>query len=55
MRRATLWALSKNYSSYTRFSIKTRLTLAGSWRVRAYHATAEHAASYSGYRTLTVK
>ncbi len=31
------------------------LPYAASWRMRAYHGDANHAATYSGYRAITVK
>ena len=39
----------------TKYSAKVSLPHAGRWRVRAYHADAGHAPSYSGYDYITVK
>lgn len=39
----------------SKYSAKLSLPHAGKWRVRAYHADAEHTASYSGYDYITVR
>ena len=56
------WKLRKSYtltatdySTYSRYNATVKLTLTGKWRVRAYHADSSHAATYSGWRYLTVK
>ena len=45
------------YSSYSKYSISTRLPYAGSWRLRAYApADSGHAAAWSsGYDYVTVR
>jgi hypothetical protein len=50
-------ARAANYSSYTKYSTKVKLTKKGKWRLRAYApADAGHAASWSsGYDYVTVK
>ncbi len=39
----------------SRYSVRTYLQGAGSWRVRAYHADTGHAPAYSGYRKLRAR
>jgi cytochrome c peroxidase len=49
---------AKRYSystTKTKYSAKVSLPHAGRWRVRAYHADASHAPSFSGYDYITVK
>jgi len=50
-------AKASNYSSYTKYLVKLRLTTKGKWRVRAYTpADSLHAAAWSsGYDYVTVK
>jgi len=47
----------RNYSTYSKYSISTRLPYAGTWRLRAYvPADAGHAAAWSGgYDYVTVR
>lgn len=53
--RKSVYAVNSNYSSYSRYSVTTSLTLRGSWRVRAtYGATTTNSAAVSGYKYLTV-
>lgn len=43
-------------SSTTKYSVAVSLPYAGSWRIKAYHpADTVHVATYTGYRSLTVK
>jgi len=42
-------------STYSKYSVKVKLTARGSWRVRAYFADTAHRAGYSAYRRLKVK
>ncbi len=53
--RKTVSAKVANYSSYSRYSVRTSLPTAGKWRVFAYHADADHAATTSGARSITVR
>jgi len=53
--RKTVSAKVADYSTYSRFSVKTSLTSKGKWRVRSYFSDATHAPSYSSYRNLTIK
>jgi hypothetical protein len=53
--RQTFSATNYNYNSYTKYSARFKLKYAGKWRVYAYHADANHLATTSGYRALTVK
>lgn len=48
-------ARNANYSSYTRYSASMSLSTAGKYRIRAYHADAGHAPTYTGYRYVTVR
>ena len=50
-------AKASNYSSYTKYSVKLKLTKAGKWRLRAYApADSGHATAWSsGYDYVTVK
>jgi hypothetical protein len=43
------------YSTYTKYSVRYRLPYAGAWRVRAYHADADHAATWSPIKSFTVR
>jgi hypothetical protein len=43
-------------SAYSRYKVSLRLPYRGTWRIRAYHAAdALNAATYSAYRSMTVK
>ncbi|MDZ4168785.1 MAG: right-handed parallel beta-helix repeat-containing protein [Coriobacteriia bacterium] len=68
--RVYLWRLEKgrwkaygyknatcaNHATYSRYRVSLRLTKAGRWRMRAYHADSGHAASWSkNYDYLQVK
>lgn len=53
--RKTVSAKVANYSTYSRYVVKTTITSTGKWRVRAYHADAGHAPSASSYRGMLVK
>lgn len=57
IRRKTLTtrASASSGGSTAGYSLQTKLDLAGTWRVRASHADAEHATSYSAYRTFKVR
>ena len=49
-------AKASNYYSYTKYSVKVKLTKTGKWRLRAYApADSGHAAKWSGYDYVTVK
>ena len=50
-------ATASNYSTYTRYKVKMKLTSKGSWRMRAYApADSKHAATWSSkYDNVTVK
>jgi len=49
-------ARASDHFSYTKYSRSMRLPYAGRWRLRAYHADAGHAATWSsGYDYVTVK
>ncbi len=49
-------ARASNYSSYTKYARSIKLPYAGRWRMRAYHADAGHAATWSsGYDYVTVR
>jgi hypothetical protein len=48
-------AVSSNYSSYTKYSARVILPYTGRWRLQAYHASSQHAASYSSARYVTVR
>lgn len=50
-------AKASNYSSYTKYSVKVKLTTRGRWRLRAYAPSdATHASTWSsGYDYVTVK
>lgn len=53
--RQTFSAVNSDYSSYTKYSASIKLKYAGKWRLYAYHADADHTATTSGYRSVTVK
>jgi beta propeller repeat protein len=46
---------ASDYSTYSRYNATIKLTLKGKWRIRAYHSDSLHAATYSGWRTISVK
>lgn len=49
-------AKASNYSSYSKYAASVRLSSAGRWRLRAYHADTGHAAAWSsGFDYVTVK
>ncbi len=48
-------ATNASYSGYTRYSLSYKLPYAGSWYVRAYHAHANHAATWSPIKQFTVR
>jgi len=50
-------ATASNFSTYSRYKVRMRLTSKGKWRLRAYApADSAHAASWSGgYDYVTVK
>ena len=51
-----LKASAYDYSSYTRYKVKTRFPYKGKWRLRTYHpADSGQASKWSSYRYLTVK
>jgi hypothetical protein len=41
--------------SVSKYSARLYLPYRGSWRVRAYHYDADHAPSYSSYRSFRVR
>jgi hypothetical protein len=56
------WRLRKSFpmtastsGAFSHYNATVKLTLTGKWRMRAYHADALHAATYSGWRSVTVK
>ncbi len=53
--RKTVTLYASDYSGYTRYSGTLSLPSAGSWRMRAYHGDSSHTATYSGYRSISVK
>ena len=54
--RKTVKVKVANYSSYSKYSVKTSLPYTGRWRIRAVHASDSlHLTSYSGYRYVTVR
>jgi beta propeller repeat protein len=47
---------SSNHFGYSRYAgVRVRLSHAGKWRIRARHADAGHALSYSRWRSVTVR
>lgn len=52
--KKTVSASLVNYGAYSRYVAFVRLPLAGSWRLSAYHADADHAATHSGWRYVRV-
>ena len=52
---AAVNAPNASYSGYTRYSLSYKLPYAGSWYVRAYHADANHAATWSPIIQFTVR
>jgi len=53
--RKTVTATVGDYSTYSRYSVRLSLPSAGRWRIRGYHADAEHRPSYSAWRYLVVR
>lgn len=54
--RRTVNATNSNFSTYTRYSATTSMTLRGTWRVRAVYAeTATNSAVNSGFKNFTVR
>lgn len=53
--RKTYALTASDYNTYSRYNATIKLTLKGRWRMRAYHADSLHAATYSGWRTVTVR
>lgn len=56
----TRWVVRASYGKTipvgaTSFSVIAKAATAGSWAVRAYHADANHVASWSAYRAIAVK
>ncbi len=49
-------ATVKNYSTYSKYSVRIKLPYRGKWRLKAYHPTDSlNASTKSGYRYVTVK
>lgn len=55
VRKATFYPVNRNYSSYTKYSGRVVLKQSGSWRIRAYHSSEQHATTFSSYRYLKVR
>ena len=53
--RKTVRAKVRDHSTYSRYAVSLALSSNGKWRLRASHACAEHRASYSAYRYVTVR
>lgn len=53
--KKTVRAKVSNYSSYSRYSVRTSLRSTGKWRVQAQHGDADHVTTYSGWRSIRVK
>ena len=53
--RKKVGAKNYNYSSYTKYYVKTRLPYRGRWRVRALHYDTTHAKTLSTWRYFTVR
>ena len=51
----SLKAPNRNYSSYTKYKLSTKLPYRGSWLVKAYHADIGHRATWSAGRSFKVK
>lgn len=47
-------ARNSNTATYTKYALARKLAYTGSWRVRAYHKCAKHAASYSVFRSFKI-
>lgn len=47
-------AKASNYRTYTRYAVKHRFPVRGTWKVRAYHQDSGHGASWSETRKLRV-
>lgn len=54
MVRKTVRASVSDYAGYSRYSVRMSLPVSGRWRIRAHHADAGHAASWSAWRYLVV-
>lgn len=50
-RRWTKSATNANYGSYSKYTLKVKLTR-GDWRLRAVHADSSHAATRTGYKSV---
>jgi hypothetical protein len=55
VRYKTLKATNAAFSGITKWTLKARLPYAGSWRIRAIHSDADHAANSSAYKSFTVR
>lgn len=55
VRRKTVDAKVLDFGTRSRYSLRLSLPYAGRWRIRARHADAQHATSYSSYRYVTVR
>ena len=53
--RKTVRAKVRDYSTYSRYSVKLALPSSGKWRLRASHECGEHRASLSACRYVTVR
>lgn len=53
--RKTMRATVSDYSTYSKYSVRLSLPSAGRWRIRGYYADADHRASWSTWRYLTVR
>jgi internalin A len=55
VKRLSASATNSNYSTYTKATVSVKFSRKGKWRVYAYHSDANHAATTSGYASVTVK
>jgi len=53
--RKTVRATVSDYSTYSKYSVRLSLPSAGRWRIRGYHADADHRASWSTWRYVTAR
>jgi uncharacterized protein YkwD len=53
--RKTVRAKVSDSSTYSRYDVRLALPSRGKWRLRAGHLCAEHRASFSAYRSVTVR
>ncbi len=53
--RKTVRAKVSNYSSYSRYAVRTSLPYKGRWLLRSVHGDGDHAVTWSGSRRLTVR